>query len=281
MSLNLNTLPIFPCKLTKAPLTANGFYNAIVGADYSHWPRVGVATGAVSGIDCIDVDPDGMAFLEANRHRWPLTLEHKTPRGLHFPLQHHPGMRNSNRRIALGIDVRGDGGYFIFWPREGYPIIDRPLAPWPEWLLELAAIDAQSDAHAIKGRMYGSSSHGGVEPTGNLELRSRYILDKASRAQVGERNRLLFWGSCRHGEMIAEGKIKREVAQCLLEGVTKTNGLWREDGADAVRATIRSGIETGIKQWEARDKATMQGQHTHMQPLMAGTKSPARSKAKT
>jgi hypothetical protein len=269
---SLNTLPIFPCKLNKSPLTPNGFYNAIVGADYSHWPRVGVATGVVSGIDVIDIDPDGMVWLEANRHRLPLTREHRTPRGVHLLLNHHPGQRNSGNRIAKGVDVRGDGGYIIFWPREGYPINDLPLAEWPEWLLALTTIDAHSDVHSVKGRMYGPPSHVHVEPTGNLKLRSSYILNKVSRAQVGERNRLLFWGSCRHGEMIAEGRIKREVAECLLESAAKTNGLWR-DGADDVRATIRSGIETGIKQWNAMvgDKATMQGPHTHMQPFSVGT----------
>jgi hypothetical protein len=278
----LNLLPIFPCKLDKSPLTPNGFYNATVGADYSRWPRVGVATGAVSGIDVIDIDPDGMVWLEANRYRLPLTREHQTPRGVHLPLQHHPNMRNSNRRIAPGVDVRGDGGYVIWWPKEGYPVIDRPLAPWPEWLVALT-----TNAHSVRtveGRMYRSHSHGGPEPTVNLKLRSSYILNKVSRAQVGERNRLLFWGSCRHGEMIGEGRIKREIAESLLEGAAKTNGLWR-DGADGVRATIRSGIETGIKQWQAGDKAIMQGAHVHMRPSSVCTGfsvgTGARSKAKT
>jgi hypothetical protein len=268
-------LPIFACKLDKSPLTPQGFYNAIVGADYSRYPRVGVATGAISGIDVIDIDPDGMGWLGANRYRLPLTREHKTPRGIHLLLKHHPGMRNSNRRIAKGIDVRGDGGYFIFWPREGYPVIDLPLAPWPEWLVELATTVTHSDLHSLQGRMYGPPSHvRDVEPTGNLKLRSTYVLNKVSRAQVGERNRLLFWGSCRHGEMIAEGRMKRDVAERLLEGATKTNGLWR-DGADDVRATIRSGIETGIKQWQAmigERPHKDQGSHTHMRPIRAGTK---------
>jgi hypothetical protein len=70
--------------------------------------------------------------------------------------------------------------------------------------------------------------------------------------------------------MIAEGRIKREVAEQLLESVAKTSGLWRED-ADQVSATIRSGIETGIKQWHAMvGKATMQGAHVDMQPLSGG-----------
>jgi hypothetical protein len=195
-------------------------------------------------------------------------------------------MRNSNRRIAPGVDVRGDGGYVIWWPREGFPVVDLPLADWPEWLLELAStVDAPFAT--LKGRMYAPPSHayernGVVEQTGNLRLRSRYILEKVERAKPGERNRLLFWGSCRHGEMIGEGRMKREVAEALLEGAAKTNGLWR-DGVDQVRATIRSGIETGIKQWNAMvgDKPTMQGPHTYMRPLSVGTGFSVGKKAKT
>jgi hypothetical protein len=149
-------------------------------------------------------------------------------------------------------------------------VIDRPLAAWSEWLLALTTTDAHSVVHSVEGRMCGPPSHGGAEPTGNLKLRSSYVLNEVSSAKVGERNRLLFWGSCRHGEMIAEGRMKREVAEGLLEGAAKTNGLWR-DGASDVRATIRSGIETGIKQWQAMDKATMQGAHTHMRPSTVGT----------
>lgn len=219
---------------------------------------MGAATGALSGIDCIDIDPDGMAWLEDNRHRLPQTREHKTSRGVHLLLKHHPGLRNSTGRIAKGVDVRGDGGYVIWWPREGYPVIDLPLADWPEWLLAQLLV---ADAPAVKGCTHAGPSHAVSEitPTSNLKLRSRYILNKVERAKPGERNRLLFWGSCRHGEMIAEGRMKREVAERLLEGAAKANGLWRDgdtpeerdDAPRRVRATIRSGIETGIKNWQA------------------------------
>jgi hypothetical protein len=46
------------------------------------------------------------------------------------------GLRNSARRIAPGVDVRADGGFVIWWPREGYPIEEHPLTEWPNWLLE-------------------------------------------------------------------------------------------------------------------------------------------------
>ena len=103
----LDALPIFPCKLDKSPLTPNGFYNAIVGADYSHWPRVGVATGVVSGIDVIDIDPDGMLWLTANRYHLPLTREHQTSRGIHLLLKHHAGRRHRDRAmVGRGVPAR-------------------------------------------------------------------------------------------------------------------------------------------------------------------------------
>jgi hypothetical protein len=76
--------------------------------------------------------------------------------------------------------------------------------------------------------------------------------------------------------MFAEGKIKREVAERLLEGAAKINGLWREDGAEAVRATIRSGIETGIESWNAMvgDGDSDDGDRAgdpYMQPFRAKT----------
>jgi hypothetical protein len=59
MTAMLEELPRFACDLDKKPLTPNGFYNAVVRADHSGWPRVGVRTGRLSGIDVVDVDPDG------------------------------------------------------------------------------------------------------------------------------------------------------------------------------------------------------------------------------
>jgi hypothetical protein len=97
---------------------------------------VGVPTGAANGFDVLDIDPDGRAWYDQNFDALPLTEAHTTPRGLHLLFQHAPGLRNSARRIAPGVDVRADGGFVIWWPREGYPIEEHPLTEWPSWLLE-------------------------------------------------------------------------------------------------------------------------------------------------
>src|SRR5262249_19890833 len=43
--------------------------------------------------------------------------------------------RCSASKIARGIDVRAAGGYIIWWPAAGMPMLcDAPLAQWPRWL---------------------------------------------------------------------------------------------------------------------------------------------------
>ena len=52
-------------------------------------------------------------------------------------LQHAAGLRSSTGRIALGVDVKADGGYAIYWPAAGMPVLcDASSAPWPAWLLD-------------------------------------------------------------------------------------------------------------------------------------------------
>src|SRR6516165_10640369 len=131
-------LPIFPCALDKKPLVDGGFKSARRGANTKGWPLVGFATGAVSGIDVLDVDPTGDDWYGQKLWALPQTRAHQTQRGLHLLFKHAPGLRCSTSRIAPGVDVKADGGYAIFWPREGMAVKDLPLAEWPEWLLEEA-----------------------------------------------------------------------------------------------------------------------------------------------
>jgi hypothetical protein len=136
--IDLSALPIFPCNLAKEPLTAHGFKDARRGANTRGWPLVGFPTGAVSGIDVLDLDPTGDDWYGQKLWALPQTRAHQTQRGLHLLFRHAPGLRCSTSRIAPGVDVKADGGYAIFWPRQGLAVKDLPLAEWPEWLLEEA-----------------------------------------------------------------------------------------------------------------------------------------------
>ncbi|WP_148360731.1 bifunctional DNA primase/polymerase, partial [Acidisphaera rubrifaciens] len=100
---------------------------------------IGMPTGEASGLDVLDVDPrhGGDVWHAANMHRLPETRLHRTQSGgLHLLFIHAPGVRNSESKIAPGIDVRGDGGYAIIPPSPGYVVEhDAPPAHWPDWLL--------------------------------------------------------------------------------------------------------------------------------------------------
>jgi hypothetical protein len=154
----LATLPKFPCSADKTPLTPNGFHDARSGVDDSAFPLVGIPTGKVSGVDVLDIDPDGVGWYKLNFDALPSTRAHETRRGLHLIFRHVEGLRCSTGRIAKGIDVKADGGYFIWWPREGLPFDDNPITEMPTWLVGLAM---GSGGH--KDRAHLSVHHDGVD----------------------------------------------------------------------------------------------------------------------
>jgi putative DNA primase/helicase len=116
--------------------------------------NVGIATGAVSGIIALDVDPrhDGdetLAALEREHGPLPPTWRFLTGGGGEHILFRYPGrpLPNSAGKIGPGIDVRGDGGYIVAPPSEhisgrryAVSVDHHPdevkLADLPPWLLQ-------------------------------------------------------------------------------------------------------------------------------------------------
>jgi hypothetical protein len=141
---------VFPCNPDKTPATPHGFKDgtddpAAVRCRWANhaWPLIGVATGAASGFDVLDIDPrhNGDEWYRANQYRLPNTRSHKTRGGgVHLLFRHEPGLRCSAGKetsgVAPGVDVRADGGYAIWWPAQGLQAHDVPIAQWPTWLLE-------------------------------------------------------------------------------------------------------------------------------------------------
>lgn len=138
-------IPVFPCSITKKPLTERGFKDATtdeaqIRAWWAKHPAaiIGMPTGDPSGISVIDLDHkpnkfgqvrDGSAALEELTHgeAIPDTTEAKTPTGgRHIYVQHQPGFKCSTDN-ELGIDVRAEGGYVCIPPSPGY----RWVNPWP------------------------------------------------------------------------------------------------------------------------------------------------------
>ena len=143
----------------KHPRTRHGHKDATTDAGtirqwWATWPdaNVAIATGAVSGIVVLDVDPDngGEETLAAclDRHGpLPPTVAVATGGGGRHHVFRHPGGEVKSNRgehgLGPGLDVRADGGYIVAAPslhRSGtvYAWQDAPdrrvLAPMPAWI---------------------------------------------------------------------------------------------------------------------------------------------------
>jgi putative DNA primase/helicase len=124
------------------------------------WPtmNIGLATGSVSGVVVLDIDEkedvsgaESLAGLEAVHGKLPNTLMQITGgRGKHYFFKYPKGVKKienstgSNKGIAPGIDVRGDGGYVILPPSNHKSGLKYEWSNWPtaiaempEWLLGL------------------------------------------------------------------------------------------------------------------------------------------------
>lgn len=118
--------------------------------DVSHPPNIGLATGSDSGFFVLDIDPEGGGFesmreLTEQHGALPKTYVTQTGSGGYHYLFEMPDipLRNSQGRVGQGLDIRANGGQIVAPPsRSGkgtYQVIqDAPLAPAPQWLLDLA-----------------------------------------------------------------------------------------------------------------------------------------------
>jgi hypothetical protein len=225
LSLGRQGYAVFPCKPDKSPATPNGFKDAARDPDgiellWRQHPNVlvGVATGAIGGISVLDIDlakhPEAQAWWELHRERLIPARMHRTRSGgLHLVYRHQTGLRCSAGLINRGVDVRADGGYVIWWPAAGLEVIADPGSrAWPEWLpTEPPPAPALSISHrALAARP------GDLRPLVNRTLG---IIGKVLDAREGERNRVLFWASCRASEMVLAGELDRAAAAKVFDAL--------------------------------------------------------------
>jgi len=234
-------LPVFPCLPNKKPAVDNGFHAASVKPaiirDW-HWPGrlIGVPTGSRSGIAALDIDPrhGGDAWLDRLARRLPVGRAHMTRSGgTHMLFRWTEGLRNSAGLIAPGVDVRGEGGYVIWWPAHGCMVVDfvplDELPEWPPWLTP----ERQRGGSPFAGNMHGR----GVGDPYQVSLLARFVRE----SRHGERNNRLFWAACRLAEMRFERQQHVSNAAGALLHAALAVGL---DGEEAAR-TIQSALLGG------------------------------------
>jgi hypothetical protein len=229
----------FPCLKNKRPATPHGFKQARRNPKrlcelWRHYPGplVGIATGAVSDIDVLDLDRKHLeadAWWTANRSRLPRTRCHRTRSGgLHLLFRHAVGLRSTAGKIARGVDTRGDGAYVIWWPAAGLPVLNDAMpALWPAWLLaQLQIPERIREQPAIM-----------IPDDQALSRLVRVVVG----APEGQRNNFAFWAACRAGEMARSGLIGPDTAMALIAMAAVRAGL----GQREAERTARSGVYTG------------------------------------
>jgi len=169
----------------------------------------GIQTGHFNGIFVVDLDrkegKDGVARLVelAADRPIPDTLSVLTPSGgvhLYFRLPSNLYVPNSRSELAVGIDIRGEGGYVV-GPgsphRNGgvYQEVPGPLSDPPAWLLELV-VKAPESREALETEHYTEdpSSPRGVRA---IEW-AKNCLAKAKPAIQGQGGSDVFFGICCH-----------------------------------------------------------------------------------
>ena len=226
--------------------------------------NIGIATGAVSGVWVLDIDGyDGAANLRALEARYgplPETWESTTGNGRHRWFKYTGPIPSSAGRIAAGLDVRGDGAYVIAPPSihpsgRAYAWINPPdgePAEGPDWIVTRAR---KRLAPSISERALANipRPNGGPGGYGTAAL-DREIAALAALAPGG-RNAALNRASFRLHQLVAGGELDHhDVVERLITACHR-NGLVKEDGIAAVKATINSGASAGMRYPRSRSGA--------------------------
>jgi Bifunctional DNA primase/polymerase, N-terminal len=242
LGLGLQGYACFPCQDDKKPFPgSSGFKDAIASYDsirrlWRKWPGplVGVACGKPSGITVLDVDAkhtEAVAWLTKNRGVLLPARVHRTRSGgWHLIYAYAPGVKNSASKIHKGVDVRGEGGYIIWWPTTGCVVeidIEREqLSVWPSMLVAAdEPLPAPPDPNRVMGRL----------SPGRLKEKAIGLVQFVLEASEGERNARLYWAACRVRDMDADGVF------CV--------GLTRDDLLDALH---QAALSIGLKAKETR-----------------------------
>lgn len=246
-------LPVFFCSRSKRPTLEGGFHNATTNPEqirFLYEKAPGALIGVPCGIKFVVVDPDlqhrpARQWWKANKDRLPITRMHRTASGgWHILFKPHPQFR-TGVTIAQNVDTRGVGGYIIWWPAEGLPIVNpNILAEVPDWILEAIPPEradnvipfpgARDAAPATPLAAYLADNAPAPEAT------FAGILHKLAQAKPGERQSLTFWCANRTCELIRDGGLEHYDALAALADVARFTGLTPRQVDEVIRRVERT-----------------------------------------
>ena len=238
---------VFPCRPDKRPACPHGFKDASTDPTdvirlWGEHPGVlvGVATGAPSQISVLDIDAkhrEAQEWWATNRARLLLTRVHRTRSGgLHLVYAYDDRVKCSAGKICRGIDTRGNGGYIVWWPAAGLPVLsDASIAALPEWLIE--ALNPPPPPLPTVRRKFTGRVNTPIALNKGLGL-ARVV----AQAMEGDRNRVLFWAVCRAVDMIRGSELDQTAGNQLVEtlhGAALHAGLTPRETSLTIRSALR------------------------------------------
>jgi hypothetical protein len=229
-------LPVFPCLDNKAPAVRSGFRAASTEPQQIRdweWEGmlIGVPTSSQSSIAVLDIDPrhGGDEFTRTHANRLVARTHLTRSGGLHLLFRTDGSIRNSAGLIAPGVDVRGEGGYIIWWPAHGFPVLNfLPLAELPDWPGWLTPERVWKPRH-------GTGKRGGrIADPYQVAVLVKFVRE----SREGERNVRLFWAACRLAELKFINPHDQFTAISKLRDAATLVGLSGEEA----QVTIESGL---------------------------------------
>lgn len=234
--------PVFPCRPgEKRPDTPHGCKDATTDAgQIRRWligqPNANVAIATGHELFVVDEDTGGAEAIAALD--LPVTYTVRTPSGgrhFYFRLPHGVTLGNSTRKLGVGVDTRGTGGYVVAPPSQvngtHYVVeVDAPLAELPALVIDVLRNPAgRKAAPAATLTAYGRSA---------LERE----VGRVATAQKGERNDRLNVAVHNLGQLVADGEIDEGKVCDSLARAARVAGL----APDEIEATIGSGLRAGM-----------------------------------
>jgi P4 family phage/plasmid primase-like protien len=246
------------------PLTPNGFKAATTDPDqirawWAQWPKalIGVPTGKVAGFWVLDLDRPKKPGEQDGFHSYAELIESNgalddhayqlTPHGgKHIFFKYSRPIKNSVRKLAPGIDVRGDGGYVCIAPSvihnvgeyiaaDGF-LDDLPEAP--EWLVGLITGKAEKKKNYLTHLPPGGS--GATTMYGHKALKEECA--NLAATPPGQQNDTLNTVSFRIGQLVGGGHMPRSVAYDFL--VSAIQG-WEDLNLPKSLDTINRALDAG------------------------------------
>lgn len=220
--------PVFPIAASKRPTSPHAFKDAATeAADIRRlWrdhpgPLLGVPTGKVTDLLVLDLDitkhTAAAEWFERFAPYLPETRQQTTRSGgLHLFFRHVEGLRNSAGRIALGVDVRAEGGSIIVWQPEAWLDRPRPLADAPQWLIEMAKPKPLPPPPSLDRAAISESV---------ARRKIEGIVATIATGKPGQRNAVAYWGACRLAEMVAQRILGQADAVALSIAAAGQAGL--------------------------------------------------------